>query len=196
MAEGNRGARQRVDRRRNPFMSADTERLLEATAPLGKREQERAIRVALAEIEGQRYRVLAAELAIDKPARRDEPPARMVRVVVADYDRCRVVDMLVDASGKPARAPELLRYQPAFHPDEIVEARGIAEREPRFAELARTRGLLVMPFAAPVSERPGRLVGLRYLVPAEAGAEPPPLIEVIVDLCAGQVQGYAPSASS
>jgi hypothetical protein len=135
--------------------------------PLDEAEQRAAIDLAISEFErvweppaGARFRVLGAELTLQKPAP-GEPPRRMIDVLIADYDGRRTVRVLIDANGSVAESRPL-EYEPAFHPDEIVEARAIAERDERLARF--TRDAYVRAFVPPGSpERRGRIIGLRYI---------------------------------
>jgi hypothetical protein len=108
-------------------------------------------------------------------------------VLVADYSRKRNLDILVDRHGKILRMESYRGFQPAFHDEEIAEARTIAASDTRIAPLARQRGVAVSAFGpAQILPQSSRLVGLRYALVSKAGA-PRLLASVVVDLCAREI---------
>jgi hypothetical protein len=165
--------------------SAETRQLDAVLGPLGEEEQQQAIQAAEARIgrETDRYRILGAELLIEKPTDPDIAPERLVEVLAADYANRRGLRVLVRPTG--AEEIEVLAYEPVFHPDEIAEARQIAERDEGLAELARREEHFVTPFS-PISEIGARLIGLRYAL-AEGDGAARLVAGVAVDLPAGEV---------
>lgn len=172
-----------------PEMSSLTTRLAPVLGPLGKKEERRAIKAALdwlavdlSGLEEARFRVLGAELRIDKAPRPRGVARRLVRVLIADYTNRRNVDVTVDAEGRVLKGLAFHGFQPAFHGEEIGEARDIAEHDPRVAGLVKRRGAFPLPFAPGHGTEPGpRAVGLHYLV-ATRGGGAVPLATVVVDL--------------
>jgi hypothetical protein len=155
---------------RKPAMSALTTKLKMVLAPLSKREEKLAIAASTARLATEskrpkeaRYRVLGAELAIDRPEVKGAVPKRRIRVLVADYSARRNLEYLVE--GGSVIEEHVLSFQPAFHEDEIAEARDLATRDARVKAFITQRGLVV---SAASPERPSkdRLLVLRYaLVP-------------------------------
>lgn len=180
-----------------PEMSSLTRRLVPVLAPLGKKEERRAIKAALdwmavdlSGLKETRFRLLGAELRIDKPPTPRGVPRRLVRVLIADYTNRRNVDVTVDAEGRVLNGSTLHRFQPAFHAEEIGEARDIAEHDSRVASVVRRRGAFPVPFAPGHGTEPGpRAVGLHYLV-ATRGGGAAPLATVVVDLYEQSVSSF------
>lgn len=162
-----------------------------AVAPLEAEEERRAVAAAVVQLdrpEQRRFRVLGAELLIDKPRRLDAAPERRIDVIVVDYDARRIVEVVVDGEGEVVDHDELA-YQPAFHPDEVGEAYEIAVRDERVARLAQLQEAAVSTFAPEVdAERGTRLVGLRFAVVEQE--EVRYLANVAVDLCARAVLSF------
>jgi hypothetical protein len=165
--------------------SVQTRQLEAMLAPLGEEEQQQAIQAAQARItqETDRYRILGAELAVEKPTGPDLLPERLIGVLAADYANRRGLRVLVRPTG--ADEIQVLTYEPVFHPDEIAEARQIAERDQRLAELGRREEQLVTPFS-PSSEIGARLIGLHYFL-AEDDQAARLVASAVVDLPAGEV---------
>jgi hypothetical protein len=165
--------------------SAETRQLEAVLAPLGEEEQQQAIQAAKARIdrETDRYRILGAEVMVEKPTDPDLAPERLIEVLAADYANRRGLRVLVRPTG--AEEIEVLVYEPVFHPDEIAEARQIAERDERLAELARREEHFVTPFS-PASVVGARVIGLRYLL-AEGDGAARLVASVAVNLPAGEV---------
>ena len=178
------------------YMSDLTRTYKKVLAPLGKTEERRALRAAVEWMTAQagnardlRYRVLGAELRIEKPRRREEVPPRWIQVLIADYTNRRNLRVTVDSEGGVVEGGELGGLQPAFHADEVREAREIAEGDRRVKRWAKTKGAFAGAFA-PVADRENRrLVGLRYLA---AGKEDQsrPLGTVVVDLYGREIVGF------
>jgi Cu2+-containing amine oxidase len=175
-------------------MSNETKRLKAVIGPLSKREERQAIKAVIdrlhADLEqGQtpRFRVLGAELQIEKPPKRQAVPQRQIRVLVADYDKKQNLDIVVDRQGKILRMEPYRGFQPAFHAEEITEARTIADSDHRMARLAKQRGVCVSAFGpAQIVPQSSRLVGLRCaLLPKSEAASF--LASVVVDLCAREI---------
>ena len=110
------------------------------------------------------YRILGAELRIDKPAQPGKLPDRMVAVVIVDYGGKRHLHVLVNASGAVAKVEDLTGSQPPFSTDEIAEARAIAEQDSRVARHLGREGLFVSDFGPAPAPDYARRVGLRYVV--------------------------------
>ena len=165
--------------------SVQTRQLEAVLAPLAEEEQQQAIQAAEARItqETDRYRILGAEVAVEKPTGPDLAPERLIAVLAADYRNRRGLRVLMRPTG--ADEIEVLEYEPVFHPDEIVEAREIAERDQRLGELAHREEQFVTPFS-PISEVGARLIGLHYFL--SEGDEAARLVaSVVVDLPVGEV---------
>jgi hypothetical protein len=183
-------------------MSSLTRQLGSVLAPLSKGEERQAIRAAVNQLTAEigrtaeaRYRVLGAEISIDKPARRGAIPKRLIQVLIVDYGNRRNLRFLVDSRGEFTERT-VLRHQPPFHRDEIKEARAIAEQDARVAELARLRGSFVSAHAPMMAaEAEGRRVGLSYTLAAR-GRAPQPLALVVVDLCERRLVAFEPMPSA
>lgn len=170
------------------YMSDLTREYKRVLAPVGKAEERRAVRAAVdwliaqaGETRDLRYRVLGAELRIEKPRRREEVPPRWIEVLIADYTHRRNLQVTLDADGKVVEGGALAGLQPAFHVDEVREAREIAERDPRVKRWAKVKQSFAGAFAPDADRENRRLVGLRYLA-AEAEDQARPLGTVVVDL--------------
>jgi hypothetical protein len=165
--------------------SVQTRQLEAVLAPLGEEEQQQAIQAAEARItqETDRYRVLGAELEVEKPTGPDLALERLIAVLAADYANRRGLRVRVRPTG--ADEIQVLEYEPVFHPEEIAEARQIAERDQRLAGLARREEHLVTPFS-PISEIGARLIGLHYFL-AEGDQAARLVASAVVDLPAGEI---------
>ena len=178
-------------------MSDLTQRLKPVLAPLSKKEERQAVKTAVehltAEIGSEhdlRYRILGAEIRIEKPPGRGEVPERLIRVLIADYSNQRNLDISVNHRGKVVTSEVLRGLQPAFHPDEIQEAKKFAERDKRVARLAKMPGSFASAFASDLAlERGRRLVGLHYLAAAKSG-EVKPLATLVVDLASTEIVDF------
>jgi hypothetical protein len=168
--------------------SPHARQLREVVAPLEKEEERRAMAAAVAQLERpqeRRFRVLGAELLVEKPRQPDALPERRIDVIVVDYDGRQILEVLVDANGEVV-GREQLGYQPAFDPDEVDEADAIAKQDPRVARLTQQPEVLVSTFVPVVDAELGvRLVGLRYAI--VESDEVRFLADVGVDLCARAV---------
>lgn len=166
--------------------SPETIELERVLAPLDEEEAERAMRSAEASLteRPRRYRLLGAQLAIEKPQGQSGLPDRLVEVFVADYDNHRSLRLVVGADGGVVGS-EVLGYEPPFSADEISEARRLAERDESLARLARREELVVSTFAPSTAPLGERHVGLRYALPEEDLALP--VASVLVNLAAGEV---------
>ena len=171
-------------------MSIQTKKLMKNLAPLRKREEQSALKLAVAHLttytdrtEGSHYVVLGSELAIGRPGKTGAISNRRIRLLIADYGARRNIEVLVE-TGKVVESRSL-PYQPAFHPDEIANARALAERDPRATRLIKRRSVIV---EAASSERPShsRLMTLRYAI-APQGKPASFLATVVVDLWARKV---------
>ena len=176
-------------------MSTLTRRLRPVLKPLGKTEEGAAIRLAMADLLAEpdrpkdaRFRVLGAELAIEKPPRPEAVPTRAIAVLIADYANRRHLRFLVEKNKLTRR--DGLAFEPAFHIDEIREGRRIAERDRGVAAAARTRGAFASPFSPAAGGEPGvRLIGLRYAV-ARKGKPTAVLGTAVVDLSAAALISF------
>lgn len=175
-------------------MSELTRRLKPVLASLSKKEERRAVKAATEHFVAEtgrtadiRYRILSTEIRIEKPPKRGAMPERLIRVLIADYTNQRNLDISVNAKGEVVQSEALRGLQPAFHPDEIREAKEFAQRDRRVARLAKTTGSFAGAFASDLSlERGRRMVGLHYLAATKDGAARP-LATVVVDLASGEV---------
>jgi hypothetical protein len=172
----------------NPNMSSLTRRLARVLVPLSRREQDRAINAALKHFFAQselgaetRFRVIGAELRLEKPPKRGAVPKRLIQVFVVDYANRKSLGITVGTNGKVAKS-QVLCFQPTFHEDEIADARKLAESEERVGRIARRRRAFVNTFTPHEATMGGnRMIGLRYLGPLR-GARGRILATVIVDL--------------
>jgi hypothetical protein len=146
-------------------MSEDTAMMLEVIGPLSSEEERAADSAVHRRLEGQsqRYRIFGPELLIDKPPRRGEQAQRTIRAIVVDYENASNLEIVLNPSGEIMEAKAIV-WQPPFSPEEVAEARQIAESDGRVAAVRDGPGLEVIPFGAEHVEHPtARLVGLRYL---------------------------------
>jgi hypothetical protein len=167
-------------------MSNLTASMRRVLAPLGAREERAAIRSAVEHFRNTqqrtgelRYRVLGAELRIEKPQLRESVPPRLVDVLIVDYGGKQILRLTVDRNKEIVES-EALTFHPAFHRDELKEARRIAERAETFPRTVRGRRFLVMTFV-PEGPPGHRRVGLHYLLRGD-DAVPTPVAIAIVDL--------------
>jgi hypothetical protein len=83
-------------------------------------------------------------------------------------------------------------YQPAFHRDEIKEARLIAEKTARIAKYTQGALVRVIVFSPERgSDRGARLVGLHILRAGKRGETDTPLVTAVVNLCSGAVVSHS-----
>ena len=157
-------------------MSVLTRKLMTILRPLGASEERRSIQAALKYFQAEtedfaetRFRVLGAQLRPDKPPKRGEVPERLIQVLLLDYTHKRNLEFAVNAKGKVVRSGDL-GFQPAFHTEEVSEAREIAEADERLARIAKKRSAFVDAYAPGRGEdKESRLIGLRYLLPSRDG---------------------------
>jgi hypothetical protein len=172
------------------YMSDLTRRLRKVIAPLSKAEEHRILKSVTTHMtknyKGEteaRFRVLGIELSIDKPPKRESIPQRLIRVLVADYRNKQNLEFILDTIGKIVKAEKYTGFQPAFHEDEIREARTIAKRDSRLAHVAKRRGFFVSDFAPEtVPENSFRIVGLSYYLLKAKDKSFQQLARVLVDL--------------
>ena len=170
----------------NKEMSELTRRLASVVVPLRKAEERGAIKATQAHLGKElsdHFRIFGAELQIEKPPKAGALPSRMVGVLVVDYGKRRNLIALVDANGKVVKVDDLRGAQPAYMPEEIDEAREIAEQERRVASIAKTKGSFVSEFGPEHAADNARLIGLRYAVVGKHGVGQV-LAHAIVDLSA------------
>jgi hypothetical protein len=148
--------------------SEATRRLRRLIAPLSPAEERQATEAAVAYIKSEagaevRFRVLGAELSIDKPANPEELPMRLIRVLAVDYDRQRHLDFTVSTRGRIVQVTDYPGTQPAFHNDEIREARDITESDEQVARVVQGQDTVASPFVPmrDAADR-NRLIGLHY----------------------------------
>ena len=154
-------------------MSKLTRELASVIAPLKKKEEAAAIKVAQAHLGGElsdHYRIFGAELRVDKPREPGKRPSRMVGVLVVDYGNRRNLEVLVDTGAKVVRVDDLGGAQPAYTDEEIKEAREIAEQDSRAARFAKMKGLFVSEFGPERASDNARRIGLRYAVIGKRGS--------------------------
>lgn len=175
-------------------MSELTRRMQKIIVPLSKTEERRAIKAVVTYMTKQyqsgiqpHFRILTLEIIIEKPPMPDSIPKRAIRVLVVDYGNKHNMDFVLDSAGKIINVGEYRGLQPAFHDEEIKEARYIAQKDNRVARLAKMRGLLVNEFAPEaISETNSRLVGLHYAL-AKKNIGLKLLARVIVDLSENRI---------
>ncbi len=170
-------------------MSKLTRDLASVILPLKAKEERAAIEAAKARVAKElsdHYRILGAELRIDKPSSPASAPLRMVGVLIVDYGHRRNFEVLVDGRGKPLRVVDLHGAQPAYTNDEIREARGIAEQDSRIARIAKMKGSFVSEFGPERAIDNARRIGLRY-ARVDKGRAGRVLAQAIVDLSARKV---------
>ena len=157
--------------------------LADSIVPITDSEERAATDAALKHLStelSQRRRVYGVELRIPKTEQASAPP-RQFTVIIADYDKRRTLEVVVDSAGTLVSKTDLSGFQPPIVSDEVAEARKIAETQPLIAALAKTKGGFIQAFG-PHAEDAGdrRLVGLRYGATDANG--PRALAEVEVDL--------------
>src|SRR5215212_4365819 len=163
----------------NKYMSALTKRMRKIIAPLSKQEERDIINSVNAHMQeqfknktGLRFRVLETLLKIDKPEKRGTLPQRLIRVLVADYNNKKNLEFVLDTHGKIVKLEEYRGLQPAFHKDEVKEARAIAEREDRIAHVAKRRGYFVSEFSPHIDfYNKSRIIGLSYISMRKKGTD-------------------------
>jgi len=164
-------------------MSKLTLALGDAIRPITETEERAATAAALRLLSNelsQRRRVYGVELRIPKTGP-TEVPSRYFTVIIADYDKRRTLEVVVDGAGKLVSKTDLTGFQPPILNEEVAEARKIAETQPIIAALAKAPGGFVQAFGPHAEDAPERrLVGLRYGVTDSSG--PRALAEVEVDL--------------
>ncbi len=171
-------------------MSDLTRRMRKIIAPLSKQEERQVINSVNAHMQeqfknknGSRFRVLEILLKIDKPEKREALPQRLIRVLVADYDNKKNLEFVLDTRGKIIKLEEYRGLQPAFHKDEVKEARAIAERDDHIAHLAKKRGYFVSAFSPHVDfHTDSRILGLNYISMGKKGTDFQYIARILVDL--------------
>jgi hypothetical protein len=165
--------------------STETRQLEAVLAPVSEEEAQQATESAVAGIAevSDHYRILGAEVVIEKPAAADVVPERLLAVFIADYANRRSVRVPVRPTG--VGEIEVLSYEPALHPDEEAEARRIAEQDERLRRLLRGDEQVVTAFS-PVSVVGAREVGLHY-ASTQAGPPAEPLATAVVSLVTGEL---------
>jgi hypothetical protein len=175
-------------------MSEQTKALGNVIKTLTAKEERAAIEAARSHLGRElsaRYRIFPAELRIEKPRSPRTIPARAVSLLVLDYERRRTLEVLVDAESKVSGVTDQTGFQPAFLPEEVDEARKIAERDERVAKVSKARGTFASAFGPhPTEERGARLVGLRYAV-VDAKRRVRLLGEAVVDLSRRTLVSFA-----
>ncbi len=146
-------------------MSKLTRDLAEVILPLKPREERAAIDAAKVRVGSElsdHYRILGAELRIDKPSDPTKAPPRMIGVLIVDYGNRRNFEVLVDGNSKVVRVIDLHGAQPAYTREEIEEARVIAEQDNRVGRFAKLKGSFVSEFGPERTGDNSRRIGLRY----------------------------------
>jgi len=152
-------------------MSAQTRRDSPVLAALSDQEARDAIEAAVQHLISEtpnasehRLRVLGAELLIEKPERMTSSPQRLIRVLIIDYTGKRILRFRIAPPDGVVRV-EPVYGQPAFHRDEVDEARTIAERDDRLRHLTNQPDLFVSPAAPSIQIPEGtRVIELRYVI--------------------------------
>jgi len=173
-------------------MSVLTRKLKSVLRPLSRAEERRAIQAALQYYQSEtsdaseaRFRLLGAELRLDKPPKRGAIPPRLIQVLLVDYTHKRNLDFSVDAKGKVVRSGDL-GFQPAFHAEEVREARELADSDERLVRILKKRGAFVSAFApGSATDKESRLLGLRYVVPSKNGVDH--LASAVINLSEGRL---------
>lgn len=171
------------------YMSDLTRSIRKVIAPLSKAEEHRIVKSVTTHMTKNyrdeaagRFRILEIQLRIDKPSKRESIPQRLIRVLIADYRNKQNLEFLLDTQGKIIRLEEYRGLQPAFHKDEIKEARAIAKRDGRLDHVTKRRGVFISDFAPEVlQENSFRIIGLRYVLKAKDNVFQQ-LARVLVDL--------------
>ena len=179
-------------------MSALTKRFAPVLAPLKKREESAAIKVARTYLSKQlsaHFRVFGAELRIEKPLEPRKAPVRMIGVLVVDYGNRRNVEVLVQPKGKVVRVDDLGTAQPSYTREEIAEARMIAEQDDRVRRLAKTKGVFASDFGPDRASDNARRIGIRYAALAR-GRSAGLLAHVVVDLSAGKLVAFEDASAA
>ncbi len=169
-----------------PEMSKLTRDLASVILPLKAKEERAAIeaaKVRVAKELSDHYRILGAELRINKPSDPAKAPLRMVGVLIVDYGHRRNLEVLVDGRGKAVRVVDLHGAQPAYTNEEIEEARGIAQQDSRVARFAKMKGSFVSEFGPERTLDNARRIGLRY-GRVDMGRAGRVLAQAVVDLSA------------
>jgi hypothetical protein len=172
------------------YMSDLTKRIRKVIAPLSKAEEHRIIKSVTTYMTKNygggteaRFRVLGIELSIDKPPKRESIPQRLIRVLVADYRNKQNLEFILDTIGNIIKAEKNTGFQPAFHEDEIRQARTIAKRDSRLAHVTKRRGVFISDFAPEtIPENSFRIVGLSYYLLKAKDNSFQQLARVLVDL--------------
>src|SRR5262249_18727605 len=155
-------------------------------APLSE-DEERAVREAVDRHMAQRsarYRLRGPELLIAKPPRRGDLPARAIQVLVVDYDNRVNLQIMVAPDGEIIDATPI-DWQPSSAPQEVAEARAIAEVDPRVARVAGRTGISVGAFGPHQPEgATGRVIGLRYMATVDGQLR---LTHAVVNLSTGEL---------
>ena len=164
-------------------MSEATKALEAAIAPLKDKEahaaREAATRQLATEL-SKRHRILGVELRVEKPTD-SAAPKRQIAVLVVDYTQRRVIEVLI-ADGRVTKVSDLDGFQPAPIPEEIEEARDLAQADERLARVLENDDVFVSAFSPHRSaDRKGREVGLRYAI-SESARDIRILAEAVVDL--------------
>jgi len=179
-------------------MSQSTRRLARVILPLKPKEARAAINAAKDRVSSDlsdHYRILGAELRIDKPSDPAKAPVRMIGVLIVDYGNRRNFEVLVGGSGKVSRVVDLPGAQPAYTKDEIEEARSIAEQDSRVDHFAKMKGSFVSEFGPPRTADNARRIGLRY-ARVHKGQVTRALAHAIVDLSARKLVVFEESPTA
>jgi len=146
-------------------MSELTKGFAKAILPLRRKEELAAVNAArdhVAKDLSDHYRILGAELRIDKPSDPKEAPLRIIGVLIVDYGNRRNFEVLMDGKGKAVRVVDLHGAQPAYKREEIQEALEIAQQDSRVDRFAKMRGSFVSEFGPERTVDNARRIGLRY----------------------------------
>lgn len=169
-------------------------------APLSQEEEAQAITAVTRYLDDEdsdetgRRRILGVEMLVEKSQRQGHIPLRKIHVVVADYRRGRIRDLLIDGAGDITTIEHPHGFRPPFSPHEIEEAREIAEDDNHVAALAKAPGAFVSVFGPDEPVDSGtRLIGLRYVATQRSGAVTL-LASVIVDLVGRRLLSFEAGA--
>jgi hypothetical protein len=175
-----------------PEMSKLTRDLAKVILPLKPKEERAAINAAKVHVAkelSEHYRILGAELRINKPSDPAKAPPRMVGVLIVDYGNRRNFEVLVNGSGKVVEVIDLRGAQPAYTREEIGEARAIAEQDDRVSRFAKMKGSFVSEFGPERTGDNSRRIGLRYAQILK-GRVSDVLVHAVVDLSARKLAHF------
>lgn len=177
-------------------MSDQTKQLKKIVVPLSKKEEQQVIKSVVAHMRQEyqkalsetapRFRILGLDRRIEKLQDRQSVPQRLIHVLVSDYTNRHNLVFVLNSNAEIIKTENYSGLQPAFHKEEIKEARTIAERgNDRVGRLVKTRGTFVSTFTPDSNNSSGmksRVIGLRYTSYNKASSTFQSVARVLVDL--------------